>query len=62
MNKPLKLRRNTPEEEVAIQRGIDADSDTYTLTFKEIVSMKQRGRGPQKTPTKPHARYRYNFP
>ncbi len=63
MNKPLE--RNTPEEEVAIQRGIDADPDTWELTEEdwarmrpvheahpELVAEYRRTRGKQKNPTK----------
>lgn len=34
---------NTPEEEAAIQRGIDEDPDTYLLTSMEIRGMKRFG-------------------
>jgi uncharacterized protein (DUF4415 family) len=59
------LERNTPEEEVAIQKGIDADPDTWELTEEdwarmspvrevqpELVAEYRRTRGPQKRPTK----------
>jgi hypothetical protein len=36
---------STPEEDAEIQRGIDADPDTYELSIR---SMKRRGRGPTK--------------
>jgi uncharacterized protein (DUF4415 family) len=39
MTKTVKLKRNTPEEEAAIARGIAADPDTYELTDEEIDSM-----------------------
>jgi uncharacterized protein (DUF4415 family) len=62
-----KLRRNTPEEEAEIHRGINADPDApewteaafaEARTAGEIVSAvvadheRRRGRGPQKAPVK----------
>jgi uncharacterized protein (DUF4415 family) len=60
------IMRNTPEEEAAIQRGIDADPDNPEWTdedFKaarsaaevlpaEFMAAARRPRGPQKAPTK----------
>lgn len=43
----------TPEEDAEIQRGIDADPDTFELTEEFIARMKplkMRGRPPSKTP------------
>ena len=60
MSKQLKLTRNTPEEEAAIQRGIKADPDTRELSTEEIMSMKRRGRGPQKAPTKESVTVRWS--
>jgi len=37
----------TPEEEAEIQRGIDADPDTYVPTDEEFAGMKRRGRPKQ---------------
>ena len=56
-----RIRRNTPEEEAAIQAGIDADLDNPEWTeadfararpAAEIVPQLVRRRGPQKAPTK----------
>ena len=60
-----RLIRNTPEEELAIQRGIDADPDTWEVTEAdlpylrpareaepELVAEYLRTRGKQKRPTK----------
>jgi uncharacterized protein (DUF4415 family) len=60
-----RLRRNTPEEEAAIQRGIDQDPDNPEWTAEdfgrarpaselhpEIVAGYLRTRGKQKAPTK----------
>lgn len=47
MSKQPKLIRPTPEEDAAIQRGIDADPDTYELTdeeFKRLRPFVPRGR------------------
>lgn len=53
MKPKSKLLRNTPEEEAAIQRGIDADPDTYAPSDAELAQMrpltaaqKARMRGP----------------
>lgn len=54
-----KIRRNTPEEEAAIQRGIEADEDAAELTteeikrmrpFSELVAQKRMGRPPKEDP------------
>jgi uncharacterized protein (DUF4415 family) len=63
MKKPL--RRNTPEEEAAIQKGIESDPDTWELTEEDWAQMRParevhpelvadylRTRGKQKAPTK----------
>lgn len=63
-----KLRRNTPEEEAAIQRGIAADPDTFEWTDEEFATarpasemmppelykalVERRVRGPQRAPVK----------
>lgn len=60
-----RFERNSPEEEAAIQRGIEADPDTWEVTeadwanarpaievVPEIVEAWRRSRGKQKTPTK----------
>ena len=60
-----RLKRNTPEEEAAIQRGIDQDPDNPALTDEEFASLRPvrevhpeivaeylRSRGKQKRPTK----------
>jgi len=60
-----RLARNSPEEEAAIRRGIDADPDTWELTEgdwahmrpvreaqPELVAEYRRTRGQQKRPTK----------
>jgi len=58
--------RNTPEEEAAIQRGIEADPDNPEWTAEEFaeahpaserlpaefLAERRRARGPQKAPTK----------
>jgi uncharacterized protein (DUF4415 family) len=43
MSAKPKLIRNTPEEEVAIQRGIDADPDNPELTAAEMAEMVPHG-------------------
>jgi uncharacterized protein (DUF4415 family) len=35
------IELNTPEEEAAIQRGIEADPDTYVPTDEEFARMKR---------------------
>jgi uncharacterized protein (DUF4415 family) len=65
MNPKPGLKRNTPEEEAAIQKGIEADPDTWEVTEQdwarmrparevhpEIVAEYLRTRGKQKRPTK----------
>jgi uncharacterized protein (DUF4415 family) len=63
-----KIKRNTPEEEAAIQRGIDADPDNPEWTAEDFARargapevmppavynalVERRRRGPQKAPTK----------
>jgi uncharacterized protein (DUF4415 family) len=61
-----RLVRPTPEEDAAIQRGIDADPDTWEVTEKDLARARpmrevdpdivedwlRRTRGKQKTPTK----------
>lgn len=62
-----KLDRPTPEEDAAIQRGIEADPDNPELTDEIFAQMRpaaevmpaefmaeqaRRKRGPQRTPTK----------
>jgi uncharacterized protein (DUF4415 family) len=51
-----KLRRNTPEEEAAINRGIAADPDTAALStedmkalrpFPEVMAERRMGRPPK---------------
>lgn len=42
MKKPPRLIRNTPEEEAAIRRGIDADPDTFEPTDEQFAQMKRR--------------------
>jgi uncharacterized protein (DUF4415 family) len=39
MSKVVKFKRNTPEEEAAIARGIAADPDTRELGDEEIAAM-----------------------
>jgi len=64
----LKLRRNTPAEEAAIQAGIDADPENPEWTAEDFAQarpasevmppelyqalVERRVRGPQKAPTK----------
>jgi uncharacterized protein (DUF4415 family) len=64
----LKLRRNTPTEEAAIQAGIDADPENPEWTAEDFAQarpasevmppelyqalVERRVRGPQKAPTK----------
>lgn len=47
MGSKLKLHMPTPEEDAAIQRGIDADPDTYVPTDEEFAKMKPRGGRPK---------------
>lgn len=44
MNIKSKLYRNTPEEEAEIQRGIDADPDTFIPSDEQFARMKPLGR------------------
>jgi uncharacterized protein (DUF4415 family) len=61
----IRIRRNTPEEEAAIQRGIAQDPDNPELTAEDFARMRpareirpelvedwRRKRGAQKAPTK----------
>ena len=61
----MKIKYPTPEEDEAIQRGIDSDPDNPELTAEEIAEMRPlsefdpelyaaltRRRGPQVAPTK----------
>lgn len=65
MNRHVRIRLNTDEEEAAIQRGIAQDPDNPELTdadwarmlpasvmVPDLVRDPPRGRGPQKSPTK----------
>jgi uncharacterized protein (DUF4415 family) len=47
MGSKRKLHMPTPEEDAAIQRGIDADPDTYVPTDAEFAKMKPRGGRPK---------------
>ncbi|MGI4812265.1 MAG: hypothetical protein ACRYG5_13280 [Janthinobacterium lividum] len=40
MNKISRFIMPTPEEEIAIQRGIDADPDTHELSDEELDGMR----------------------
>ena len=40
MNRKHKLIMPTPEEDAAIQRGIEADEDTFELTDEDFARMK----------------------
>jgi uncharacterized protein (DUF4415 family) len=44
MNSKQKLYRNTPEEEAEIQRGIDADPDTFVPSDEQFAKMRPLGR------------------
>ena len=51
--KRIKLHVPTEVENAEIQRGIDADPDTYELAQAEFARLERLGRrGPQKLPTK----------
>jgi uncharacterized protein (DUF4415 family) len=53
MKAKRKFLRNTPEEEAAIQRGIDADPDTYAPSDEELKQLKPlfpRGRPKSENP------------
>jgi uncharacterized protein (DUF4415 family) len=47
MSKQRKLIRNTPEEEAAIQRGIEGDPDTFVPSDEQFAQMKRRGGRPK---------------
>lgn len=47
MGSKLKLHMPTPEEDTAIQRGIDADPDSYAPTDAEFANMKPRSGRPK---------------
>lgn len=47
MNSKPKLHMPTLEEDAAIQRGIDADPETYVPTDQEFAKMKSRGGRPK---------------
>lgn len=40
------IRRNTPEEEASIQRGIDADPDAREMTDEEYASARPASEDP----------------
>jgi uncharacterized protein (DUF4415 family) len=60
MSKQHRFIRNTPEEEAAIQRGIDADPDTYVPTDAEFAQMKRRGGRPKLANPKVAVTVRYD--
>lgn len=45
MNSKSKFYIPTPEEDAEIQRGIDADPDTFVPTDAQFAQMKRRGAG-----------------
>jgi uncharacterized protein (DUF4415 family) len=47
MKKPPRLTRNTPEEEAAIARGIEADPDTFEPSDEQFAQMKRRAGRPK---------------
>ncbi|SAK53658.1 hypothetical protein AWB81_01153 [Caballeronia arationis] len=44
MSSKLKLMRHSPEEEAEIQRGIDADPDTFVPSDEQFAKMRPLGR------------------
>ncbi len=47
MSTKPKLHIPTPEEDAAIQRGIDSDPDTFVPTDAQFAQMKRRGGRPK---------------
>ncbi|MFL9874253.1 BrnA antitoxin family protein [Paraburkholderia megapolitana] len=47
MKKRPALIRNTPEEEAAIARGIEADPDTFEPSDEQFAQMRKRGGRPK---------------
>jgi uncharacterized protein (DUF4415 family) len=60
MSTQRRLIRNTPEEEAAIQRGIDADPDTFVPTDEQFAQMKPRGGRPKLANPKVSVTIRYD--
>jgi uncharacterized protein (DUF4415 family) len=60
MSTQRRLIRNTPEEEAAIQRGIDADPDTFVPTDEQFAQMKPRGGRPKLAHPKVSVTIRYD--
>jgi len=60
MSKQRKLIRNTPEEEAAIARGIEADPDTFVPTDEQFAQMKRRGGRPKLANPKVAVTVRYD--
>jgi uncharacterized protein (DUF4415 family) len=60
MSKQRKLIRNTPEEEAAITRGIEADPDTFEPTDEQFAQMKRRGGRPKLANPKVAVTVRYD--
>jgi uncharacterized protein (DUF4415 family) len=59
LSKP-KLHIPTPEEDAAIQRGIDADPDTFVPTDEQFAQMKRRGGRPKLANPKEAVTVRYD--
>jgi uncharacterized protein (DUF4415 family) len=60
MSSKPKLHMPTPEEDAAIQRGIDADPDTFVPTDEQFAQMKRRGGRPKLEQPKVAVTIRYD--
>lgn len=60
MKKPTRLTRNTPEEESAIARGIEADPNTFEPSDEQFALMKRRAGRPKLANPKISVTVRYD--
>ena len=60
MKKRPALIRNTPEEEAAIARGIEADPDTFEPSDEQFAQMRKRGGRPKLANPKVAVTVRYD--
>ncbi|MDN7181121.1 BrnA antitoxin family protein [Caballeronia sp. SEWSISQ10-4 2] len=60
MSSKPKLHMPTPDEDAVIQRGIDADPDTFVPTDEQFAQMKRRGGRPKVAKPKVSVTIRYD--